>query len=440
MESEYIRNLQQQIYFLELEVEYLNEERKKLVTVPSSVSIEAERMYRKIKTMQSELHSRENEILDKESTINVLQQTKENTLSQLEVATDDFAHEKKELINQIVLLKKDVERLELDGAKKSADLEGLALEHHRAVGDWKAAEVDKNHLQLQLDKKTEEFNNLRLLHEESRTECVKLKTNLQELEDRFFHSKVRERENVDGQLKEDIKRLRYELREKELQSEQDRTLRLKISDDCAALVKENAGLSAQVIEGRKQLDMEKQFNEESAYRKSVNTQELVTLKEERVFQERELLRYKELYEAEQEKYMKLMEKHSVEEEEHARARLQRTKLQAELEEVGGLKTIGSQENVGLRRDNLLLSDQVTELQVKVRTRDDEIDNLQAKVLVTEQENANLKTKYRLQSSIDQIKWDEFENMADQMKNLSRHLSPVRYATESSPRREREFET
>ena len=49
VENEYIRNLQQQIYFLELEVEYLNEERKKLVTVPTSVTIEAERMYRKIK-------------------------------------------------------------------------------------------------------------------------------------------------------------------------------------------------------------------------------------------------------------------------------------------------------------------------------------------------------------------------------------------------------
>ena len=48
------------------------------------------------------------------------------------------------------------------------------------------------------------------------------------------------------------------------------------------------------------------------------------------------------------------------------ARLQRTKLQAELDEVGGLKTIGSQENASLRRDNLLLSDQVTELQAKVR--------------------------------------------------------------------------
>ena len=29
----------------------------------------------------------------------------------------------------------------------------------------------------------------------------------------------------------------------------------QISDDCAALVKENAALSAQVIESRKQLDM-----------------------------------------------------------------------------------------------------------------------------------------------------------------------------------------
>ena len=37
--------------------------------------------------MQGELHARESELLDKESTINVLQQSKENTLTQLETAT-----------------------------------------------------------------------------------------------------------------------------------------------------------------------------------------------------------------------------------------------------------------------------------------------------------------------------------------------------------------
>ena len=46
-----------------------------------------------------------------------------------------------------------------------------------------------------------EFNNMRVLHEEKREECLKLQTDFKELEDRFFHSKTREKENADQQLK-----------------------------------------------------------------------------------------------------------------------------------------------------------------------------------------------------------------------------------------------
>ena len=66
------------------------------------------------------------------------------------MVSDGFAHEKKEMISQIVLLKKDIEKLQLDLSKRNGELEGMAAEHDRAVGDNKALEVEKNHLQLQV--------------------------------------------------------------------------------------------------------------------------------------------------------------------------------------------------------------------------------------------------------------------------------------------------
>ena len=49
VESEYIRNLQQQVYFLELENDYLREQTSKMAELPPSVALEAEKMMQKIK-------------------------------------------------------------------------------------------------------------------------------------------------------------------------------------------------------------------------------------------------------------------------------------------------------------------------------------------------------------------------------------------------------
>eukprot|EP00493_Phyllostaurus_siculus_P002467 UN02480 len=46
VESEYIKNLQQQVYFLELETNYLQEQLKRATVIPPRVTEEAERMMR----------------------------------------------------------------------------------------------------------------------------------------------------------------------------------------------------------------------------------------------------------------------------------------------------------------------------------------------------------------------------------------------------------
>ena len=49
MEKEYIRNLQQQIYFLELECDYLRDQANKVVEVPNHITLEAEKLIKKLK-------------------------------------------------------------------------------------------------------------------------------------------------------------------------------------------------------------------------------------------------------------------------------------------------------------------------------------------------------------------------------------------------------
>ena len=47
------------------------------------------------------------------------------------------------------------------------------------------------------------------------------------------------------------------------------------------------------------------------------------------------------------------------------AKLHSSKLKAELEELEGLESVGTKENITLRRDKVLLSDEVASLQSKV---------------------------------------------------------------------------
>ena len=54
---------------------------------------------------------------------------------------------------------------------------------------------------LQLDHKTEDFNNLRIELEEKRAECLRLKTQLQEMDDKFFDSQAKTKEELGRALR-----------------------------------------------------------------------------------------------------------------------------------------------------------------------------------------------------------------------------------------------
>ena len=63
------------------------------------------------------------------------------------------------------------------------------------VRDW------KRFFHLQLDHKSEDLSNLRIELEEKRAECLRLKTQLQEMDDKFFDSQAKTKEELGRALR-----------------------------------------------------------------------------------------------------------------------------------------------------------------------------------------------------------------------------------------------
>eukprot|EP00794_Sanderia_malayensis_P010067 gene10067-11095_t len=401
VESEYIKNLQQQ------------------------VTEEAERMMRKLKLLQGEVDSRSQDVMRKESQIMIMMNEKEEAIRKLRDCEESFAQEKKELVDEIVRYKKQSERLQQDNTRREIRVSELKNDHERGITALDEAEDKLGYYRRELDAKTEQYNRLRVEFEEKRAECLKIQTEFQELEERFFKSGVKSKEEVGRDLREEIRLLKYECRQKEIAAEQDRALRNKISDDCAALVKENAALASQTIELQKQLDAERHYQDNRETRRQANIQELVESKDNCNVLQREVDHLREQLTMERQKHREAINKLTKEERGLNRANLRGTKLQSELEELENMNSSQSEENVQLRRDKMILADHVAELQNKLSEAEEDLENLRKESNHYRTQSAQLESKVRLQKSMDTIKWEEFERMADSLKEFSRNISPMK---------------
>ncbi|PFX15156.1 hypothetical protein AWC38_SpisGene20639 [Stylophora pistillata] len=335
IENEYIRNLQQQIYFLELEANYL---------YPYDKS---------------------------------------------------HAAEKRQLVNEIVSLKKMSDLRERESARRDVQVHQYKSEADKGLTALQEAERKVQHYRIELDHKTEDLNNLRIELEEKRAECLKLKTQLQEMDDKFFDSQAKTKEELGSALREEIRQLRLQLKEKEINAEQDRSLRNK----------------------------DRAHKDEKDFRRHANIQELVALKESEKHLQHELERVKELLRIEQQNHRETLAKLSREEQASLEANVKRTQLRNELNEVEGHQDSTNSENVALKRDKLLLADEVANLNAKLDERDEEVERLKVRLEDSESRCSHMESKVRMQRSLESIKWEEFEKLATTMREFSRSMSP-----------------
>ncbi|XP_046563262.1 ELKS/Rab6-interacting/CAST family member 1-like isoform X1 [Haliotis rubra] len=431
IEAEYIKNLQQQIYFLELEANYLRNQTKKATDMHPQMTAEAEHMLTKLRQMQSEMDGMHTEMRHRESGMAVANAEKEKLEEQQMNERDTWQREKRLLTDELITFKKEKDRCQREVSRKDTQLLEAKSEVDKSASAIRNAELQITTLKSQLDQRVEQHKLTQLNLEEKRSELLTVETQLRELEEKYYSSTITIQDKVTQDLRDEIRYLRQKLKETELAAEKDRYLRDKVSEDSSHLVKENAMLNQQISELQKQMERERGLRESNDQRHSDNIAELVNSrdKEKQLQFEREQLR--EQLRRESEKGQHYLEELTKKETTHSSTEHQLTSAQNRMGELEGMQVAADAENTQLRRDKLLLVDHVADLQAKLEMKDREVLQLQHEIVSMEARLNEFESDNNLEHTVQSQKWEEFGRLAESMRTLSHTMAAQSVTPRSS---------
>ncbi|XP_052281601.1 ELKS/Rab6-interacting/CAST family member 1-like isoform X2 [Dreissena polymorpha] len=431
IEAEYIKNLQQQIYFLELETNYLREQAKKATEMHPKMSAEAERMLAKLRTMQIEMDGLQTENARKESSVGLLSREKEHILEQLREAEEARARDKRMLMDEVIELKKTIARNESEIAYKDNQLFEARNELEKSATALKNAETKIITLKSQLEQRIEQHKMTQIALDEKRSECLSVETQLKTTEEKYYNSTVNLQDKIVSDLREEIRDLRQKLKEAEMTAEQERHMRSKMSDDSSSIVRENATLHQQVVEVTKQLEREKNLRDEIEHRHHSNISEMVQGKDREKELRFELEYVREQLAKEIERVRQYQEQMTTKESASTQVELQLNTARSRVTELTSMHSHLEKDNTQLRKDKSLLVDHVADLQKKLESKNEEVVRLRGDVLSLEDRVQELEQMNTQELSSQHQKWGEFEKLAESMRTLSHTMATSR--SSRSPR-------
>lgn len=418
IEANYIKNLQQQIYFLELESNYLREHTRKATDSHPTMMSEAENMLLKLKQMQQEIAALHTDAQKKEALIERAVKDKEKVLSKLREVEEVHAREKHLLIDDLVTAQKSTEASKTDISRKDVQLGQAHDEMDKSIKILTENELKMKKLSREMEEMSSQHRITHDALEVKRAELLECETKLRNIEEKYYTDVTSQEEDLVEDLREDVKMLRQKLKEAELIADQDRYVKEKITVDSAQLVKENAGLSQQVEELQKQVEREKRLREKQDNRRSESLSQLVSSEEKEKFLRFELDQTRELLKTERDRNKEFMEQLGQKEQLSTSQELSNSTTRARLSEVQHARDTMERDNSDLRREKMLLSDHVAELQKQLESKQSEAEELQSENdRLTERLDAVSHLK-DFEGSLQAQKWEEFSRLADSMKRLS----------------------
>nr|XP_022293000.1 golgin subfamily A member 5-like isoform X1 [Crassostrea virginica]XP_022293010.1 golgin subfamily A member 5-like isoform X1 [Crassostrea virginica]XP_022293019.1 golgin subfamily A member 5-like isoform X1 [Crassostrea virginica] len=422
IEGEYIKNLQQQIYFLELESNYLREQVKKATEMHPKMTAEAERMLAKLRQLQLEIDDLQLEVKRKDTDLALMNTEKEKLMERLRDEEASRTRDKRMLMDEIVQLKKDKDVMEREISKRDSQLMDAKGELDKSSTALKNADLKMETIRTQLEQRIEAHNLAQITLDEKRSELLSMETQLREVEDKYYNQSLQIQDKVSSELKEEIQLLRQKLKETEMAADQDRFLKVKLSEDSTNLARENAALNQQMIDLKKQLEREKAYREATESRQNQSISEYVQIKDREKEARFELQHSQEALKREQDKVKSLMEQLSKYESVSTTRDLELNTSRSRVAELESLHSSVDKENMQLRKDKVLLVDHVSELQRKLEQKDQEIVLLRSQVQTMEVRLKDLEHLNSLESTVQSQKWEEFEKLAENMRTLSHSMA------------------
>lgn len=325
-------------------------------------------------------------------------------------------------MDEIVQLKKDKDVMEREISKRDSQLMDAKSELDKSATALKNADLKMETLRSQLEQRIEAHNLAQITVDEKRSELMSMETQLREVEDKYYNQSLQLQDKVTSDLKEEIQLLRQKLKETEMGADQDRFLKVKLSEDSTNLARENAALNQQMMDLKKQLDREKAYREATESRQNQSIAEYVQIKDREKEARFELQHTQEQLKKEQEKARNLMEKLSKYESVSTTRDLELNTSRSRVAELESLHSSVDKENMQLRKDKVLLVDHVSELQRKMEQKDQEIVLLRSQVQTMESKLKDLEHLNSLESTVQSQKWEEFEKLAENMRTLSHSMA------------------
>ncbi|XP_072323598.1 uncharacterized protein [Scyliorhinus torazame] len=418
IETEYIKNLQQQVCLLELETSFLREQAKKAASIPPKITYEAEQMVREMKELQAEIKFIQFEIKKRDARIAVSLSEKELFSRNLNLAQGAHSSEKKLLIEELLQMKKLKEIANRDMAYKESEL----VKIKQALAKTTAAVTDGGRqiwlLERQLNQHVEKHQATEAQLGEKKSELIKTQVALYQLEENYYCSTASIQDHIAKELRDEISSLQQKLRDRVLLAEEDKFLRNKVAEDCGRLTKENALLHSHVLELTKELEKVQALRDEKNFKHSTNVTQLTSLKEQERRHELELAYLKRMMEEEEKKVLNAMEQLHRLEQGKSSVELNGLSLRNQLAVLEKRQSNIQLENTQLKREKANLVEHISELHKQISEKDDEILRMKGHIHTLAQDLSSLKSQLERESSLRSESWKEISSIADTMKQVA----------------------
>nr|XP_014344827.1 PREDICTED: protein CROWDED NUCLEI 3-like [Latimeria chalumnae] len=375
-------------------------------------------MLRRMKELELEINTGQWEVGKKENTIEMLKTEKENLQRDLQATSDANSREKLLLMEEVIQLKKLKEISNQDINHKESELMKITQELENTGTAVKDREHHVTLLETRLHQQVELHQAAERQLTDKRSEFLKAQSSLHQLEEKYYTSTASMQDKIAKELKEEIQKLRQQLRDKEMSAEEDKFLRNKMGEDCGRLTKENALLHSQVLEFTKQLERERLLRDEKNSRHSSSISQLASLKEQERLLEIELGQLKRMVEEEKQKVLGAMDQLHHLEQGKSSADLNSLSIRSHLKDLERRYSTVQLENSQLCSKKVNLVEHISQLHTQISDKEDEIHRMKGHIHILSADVKSLRSHMEADSSLQSLRWQEFSSIASNMQQIA----------------------
>ncbi|XP_053315804.1 golgin subfamily B member 1-like [Spea bombifrons] len=352
----------------------------------------------------------------------MLQRDRDNLRGEIQTTEEAHSKEKQTLVEEIVNLKKMKDLADLQVSQREMEILKSKQELERELVSLTSSEQKIYSLQSQIKQRLEQQKSIESQLSDKRMDLLKVNSAKQEMEEKLHKHTAAVQDHIALDLRNEISFLHQQLRETDLQSEQDRVLRSKIMADCVSLTSENNALHTRILELNKQLEIQRALKEDNYPLDSSSFAQLLSVKDRDEHLNKQVKQQQELLELEKIRFKDLMKQIGHLQSGNKLQDLNTATIRSCIDELQAVLAKEQQINTELRRDKHLLVDHVTNLQNQIMSKDAELLHISSRIEDLESHMSSLKSDQELHRSLQSERWKGISNMAGSMKNLSMPLT------------------